>query len=196
MIQLQYTGGFMRSIKEALASLSSLKRCHPWPAGYFASRKAKWYPPTENDINCRDIYTILLSKAVLSSITVADEEALQIWANTYTRAFRQRTVHQETTMAKTGTLPHYLYTAKISEVPETNEEYSIQLMVLTDVSTAVVSEKEVVIKEVQKDDKEKSDEFEPSSDEEEELYNAHPNIATSSKDVAALMKDCYSWLVV
>ena len=185
----------MRSIKEALSSLSSLKRCHPWPAGYFASRKAKWYPPTENDINCRDISTILLSKAVPSSITVADEEALQIWANTYTRAFRQRTVHQETTMAKTGTLPH-VYTAKISEVPETNEEYSIQLMVLTDVSTAVVSEKEVVIKEVQKDDKEKSDEFEPSSDEEEELYNAHPNIATSSKDVAALMKDCYSWLVV
>ena len=67
-----------------------------------------------------------------SSITVADEETLQTWANTYTRVVRPRTVHQETTMAKTGALPHYLYTAKISEVAETTEEYSIPLIVPTD----------------------------------------------------------------
>ena len=99
-----------------------------------------------------------------SSITVADEETLWTWANTYRRAVRknrQRTVRQETKLARTGTLPHYLYTAKISEVAETAEENSIPLIVLTDVSTAVVNKKEVVIEEVQEDDNEKSDEFEP-----------------------------------
>ena len=88
------------------------------------------------------------SKAVPSSITVADEETLWTWANTYRRAVRknrQRTVRQETTMAKTGTLSHYLYTAKISEVDETTEEYLIPLIVPTDVSAAIVKEKEVVI---------------------------------------------------
>ena len=155
MSQLQYTREFMRSVKEAL------KRCHPWSACYFTSRKASWYPPTENDINFRDISPILPSQAVRSSITVADEETLRTWANTYTRAVRQRIAHQETKLARTGTLPHYLYTAKISEVAETAEENSIPLIVLTDVSTAVVNKKEVVIEEVQEDDNEKSDEFEP-----------------------------------
>ena len=56
----------------------------------------------------------------------------------------------------------------------------------TDVSTAVLNEKEVVIEEVHEDDNENSDEFEPSGDEEEVLDNAHPNIATSTTDVAGL----------
>ena len=83
-----------------------------------------------------------------SSITVADEETLWTWANTYRTAVsknRQRTVRQETAMAKTGALPHYLYTAKISVVDETTEEYLIRLIVPTDVSTAIMKEKEVVI---------------------------------------------------
>ena len=121
-----------------------------------------------------------------SSITVADEETSRTWANTYTRAVRQRTVRQETTMAKTWTLPHYLYTAKISEVAEITEEHSIPLIVPTDVSTAVVNKKELVIEKVQEDDNEKSDESEPSSEEEEDLDNAHSNIATRTTDVAGL----------
>ena len=180
MTQLQYAREFMRSIKEAL------KRCHPWSACYFTSRKASWYPPTENDVNFRDVSPILPSKAVPSSITVADEETSRTWANTYTRAVRQRTVRQETTMAKTWTLPHYLYTAKISEVAEITEEHSIPLIVPTDVSTAVVNKKDLVIEKVQEDDNEKSDEFEPSSEEEEDLDNAHSNIATRTTDVAGL----------
>ena len=180
MTQLQYAREFIRSIKE------TLKHYHPWSACYFANRKASWYPPTENDVNFKDISHNLPSKVVPSPITVADEDTLRTWANTYTRAVRQRTVRQETTMAKTGTLPHDLYTAKIIEVAETTEEYSTPLIVPTDVSTAVVNKKEVVMEEMQEDDNEKSDEFEPSSDEVEELDNVHPNIATSTADVAGL----------
>ena len=62
------------------------------------------------------------------------------------------------------------------------------MIVPTDVSAAVVSVKEVVIKKVREDDNEKSDEFEPSSNEEEELDYAHLNIATSLTDVAGLDK--------
>ena len=132
-----------------------------------------------------------------SSITVAHEETLRTWANTYIRAFRQRTVYQGTTMAKAGTLPHYLYTAKISEVAKTTEEYSIPLIVSTDVSTAVVNEKEVVIEEVQEDDNEKPDEFEPSSDEEEELEIMRiRTLQLVQQMLQVLMKDRYSWLVV
>ena len=50
MTQLHYAREFMRSIKEAL------KRCHPWSGCYFTSRVASWYPPTENDVNFRDIF--------------------------------------------------------------------------------------------------------------------------------------------
>ena len=57
------------------------------------------------------------------------------------------------------------------------------MIVPTDVSPAEVNEKEVVIKEVHEDDNDKSDEFEPSSDGEEELDNVHLNIATSTTDV-------------
>ena len=90
MTQLQYAREFMRSIKEAL------KSCHSWSACYFTSRKVSWYPPTEDDINFRDISPILPSKAVPSSLAVAGEETLRTWANAYKRAIRQRTVRQET----------------------------------------------------------------------------------------------------
>ena len=90
MTQLQYAREFMRSIKEAL------KSCHSWSACYFTSRKVSWYPPTEDDINFRDISPILPSKAVPSSLTVAGEETLRTWANAYKRAIRQRNVRQET----------------------------------------------------------------------------------------------------
>ena len=40
------------------------------------------------------------------------QQEMQCWANTYTKGVRQRTVRQETTMCKSGTLPHYLYASK------------------------------------------------------------------------------------
>ena len=49
---------------------------------------------------------------------------MRTWADSYTQAVRQRTGCQETTMAKTETLPHYLYSNKISEVARTTETYS------------------------------------------------------------------------
>ena len=49
----------------------------------------------------------------------------------------QRTVRQETTMAKTGTLLHDLYSNKIREVAETAEAYSTDVVRSSDVEKEV-----------------------------------------------------------
>ena len=48
----------------------------------------------------------LPKKKSLTKITQNEQQPLQSWALTYTRAVLQRTVRQETTMAIISTLPH------------------------------------------------------------------------------------------
>ena len=49
----------------------------------------------------------------------ADSDALRDWASSYEAAVRQQTVRQETTMARRGTLPEFMYQrqCEISENP-------------------------------------------------------------------------------
>ena len=105
MNQPHYTREFITSVKEAL------KRTHPWPAYYFTSRKGSCCPPTESCIDFRELLLVLLKKATPVYIAVSDKKKLRTWADSYTRAdaVRQRTLRQETTMTKTGTIPHHLY---------------------------------------------------------------------------------------
>ena len=118
MTQLQYAREFMRSVKE------SLKRSFPWSAYYFTSRKGSWYPAHESSMDFKELSRLLPVKNDRAQISKSHEEKLRVWANSYTRAVRQRTVRQETTMAKSGTLPHYLYSTKISEVADTTKSFS------------------------------------------------------------------------
>ena len=115
MTQLQYAWDFMSTLKE------SIKRSSNSSAFYFTSRKASWYPPTENTICLNDVLKDLPKKKSPTKIIQNEQQALQSWALAYTRAVRQRNVRQETTMAKMGTLPHYLYTQDTHEVPYNNE---------------------------------------------------------------------------
>lgn len=110
MTQLQYSREFTRSIKE------SLKRTSPWSAFYYTNRKGSWYPPAENSTPFQTMSNFLPKRPDPIQQSKEDQEKLQTWANSYTRAVRQRTVRQETTMAKMGTLPHYLYSNSISKV--------------------------------------------------------------------------------
>eukprot|EP00111_Clytia_hemisphaerica_P014073 TCONS_00041423-protein len=114
MTQLQYSREFMRSVKE------SLKRGYPWSAYYFTNRKGSWYPLPDSFCNFNEINKILPPKNLPTKIEKRDEETLQNWATNYTRAVRQRTVRQETTMCKMGTMPHYVYTT--SEIEETAKQ--------------------------------------------------------------------------
>ena len=84
----------------------------------------------------------------------ADCDALRDWASSYGAAVRQRTVRQETTMARHGTLPEFMHQrqCEVAEKP-------ISIAFDAQVSTAeAVTENETV--------EEAEDEFDESSDEE------------------------------
>ena len=101
MSQLQYSRSFMTTVKE------SLKRNSHWPAYYLTSEKANWYLPSENSLPYSDL--TFPKKLINSPINKEDEELLIEWSSNYSRAERQRTFRQETTMSKMGTLSFYLY---------------------------------------------------------------------------------------
>ena len=94
-------------------------------------------------------------------------------ADIYTLAVRQRTVRQETAVVKTGTLPHYLYSEKISDVAETTEAYSADMVRSSDVEKEVpnVTEQRKVPK-VDSAEEEQADLFDSASEEEDDLLPA------------------------
>ena len=132
MSQLQYATEFMRSVKEAL------KRFYPWPGYYFKNRKGCCYPPAESCIDYRELSLVLPKKAAFVYIAVSNEEKWQTWADSYTRAVCKLRVRQNTAMAKTGTVPRYLYSNKISEVSKATEAYSADMVRSSDLGKEVL----------------------------------------------------------
>ena len=115
----------------------ALKRFHPSSGYYFRNRKGSWFSPTESCIDYRELSLVLQKKTSFVYIAVLNYEKLRTWPYTYTRAVRQQTVHQKTTMANTGTLRHYLYSNKISEIAKTTEAYSADTVSSSDVEKEV-----------------------------------------------------------
>ena len=66
----------------------------------------------------------LLKKKSPTNITQNEQQVLKSWTLTYTRAVRQRTVRQETTVEKMGTLPHYLDTQDTHKVARNTVPYN------------------------------------------------------------------------
>ena len=54
-----------------------------------------------------------------------DCDLLRKWASAYGAAVRQRTVRQETTMAKHGTLPEYLYQRHLEVGDQVNLNFGV-----------------------------------------------------------------------
>ena len=156
MSQLQYGREFMRSTKE------SLKRIFPWSAYYFTNRKGRCYPPIEDGIDFNNITSLLPKKTKYGTISKSNEEKLISWAESYTRAVRQRTVRQETTMAKSGTLPHYLYADSIDEMAKATAKFREKAIQIE--NTNATNEKDM---EEDDGNNENSDEFDESEDDEE-----------------------------
>ena len=120
MTQLQYSREFMTSVTE------SIKRNCTWSAHYFTSRKGSWYPPSEDTIHFEEVKPYLPKKSAPCKISKKDEEELQQWSASYTQAVRQRTVRQETTMAKMGTLPYYIYSKNVDKIAESTSKYQLE----------------------------------------------------------------------
>ena len=98
----------------------------------------------------------------------ADCDLMRNWASSYGAAVRQRTVRQETTMAKHGTLPEFIYQRQrvASDEPVTLTTFESELAEGPEKknSTLLLNEKE--------SDDEMADEFDSSSDEEVEAEDA------------------------
>ena len=91
---LQYARSFSTSIKESVKSLVA------WSAYYF-TRSATWYPLPVNTLQLRDVKF----PAPILPANMSNEDILSMreWASSNGRVVRQRSVRQETTMAKAGT---------------------------------------------------------------------------------------------
>ena len=98
--QAEYCKSFGTTMKE------TVKRVTNWAAYYHTSRRS-WYPTPER--------ALLLSQVpVMNPLPIVNKcqvdcDSLRDWAASYGAAVRQRTVRQETTMARHGTLPEFMY---------------------------------------------------------------------------------------
>ena len=69
--------------------------------------KDSWYPLPETSINFKDIK--MPASLPSAKMTAENKETMREWASVNRKALRKRTEHQETTMAKAGTLPESCY---------------------------------------------------------------------------------------
>lgn len=102
MSKLEYARSFGATMKE------SVKYASHWAAYYHTSRRS-WYPKPDTTVSLQNVPLMTPLPAV--TLPSDDCETLRNWASAYGAAVRQRTVRQETTMAKQGTLPDFFLSA-------------------------------------------------------------------------------------
>ena len=101
---LEYARNFGHTVKEGV------KKTMNWAAFYFTNQKSL-YPVPDRAASLFEMpLAPQLSPAVISS---QDAQLMKEWAHNFGAADRQRTVRQETTMARAETLPSFLYQREI-----------------------------------------------------------------------------------
>ena len=104
-----------------------------------------------------------------------DCEIMRGWASTYGAAVRQRTVRQETTMAKHGTLPEFMYQRQLDSVPKVSLNFE------EDDDSRSEGGEEQVMEGGRNETADEVDEFDESSDEEVEIEEEQ-EIVTGNQD--------------
>ncbi|CAB3990794.1 Hypothetical predicted protein, partial [Paramuricea clavata] len=158
MSMMEYSRSFGLTMKE------SIKRVTQWAAYYHTSRKS-WYPKPEETIPFSKVPT--MQPLPIVKMSQANCDVLRNWASSYGAAVRQRTVRQETTMAKHGTLPEFMYQRKCVtlDTPVTIESGECRVEVAEQDAEDDLAEP--VESADQESQDEFMDEFDTSSDEEE-----------------------------
>ena len=87
-------------------ALESAKRMTQWSAFYF-THSTSYFPVPSTQIHLQDFPR--MTEQNLPVMSSADQDLMRNWANTHGNCVRQRTVRQETTMYKAGTLPLNMY---------------------------------------------------------------------------------------
>ena len=157
---LQYAHDFSSTAKE------SPKRAKAWSAYYYTSRWS-WYPVPERSLGLFEILS--MSQASVVKASKDEISMMREWATAHGSSVRQRTVRQETTMARVGTLPDFLYQKKI-EVGERIDvsSNSVETTDSSSVSSITNAEDEVT-------------EYDSSSD--EEICEAEDLVAEGTSDL-------------
>lgn len=83
-------------------ALESAKRMTQWSAFYF-THSTSYYPVPLTQIYLQDFPRMMQQN--LPVMSSADQDLMRNWANTHGKCVRQRTIRQETTKYKAGTLP-------------------------------------------------------------------------------------------
>ena len=96
MSKAEYCRSFGLAMKEAVKCVTT------WAAYYHTSRRS-WYPKPEGGLLLSQVP--VMRPPPIVNMSPADCNALRNWESSYGAAVRQQTVHQETTMARHGTLP-------------------------------------------------------------------------------------------
>ena len=76
-------------------------------SAYYHTGRKSWYPKSEETIPFSKVLSI--KPLPIVDMLKANCDIMRDWASAYGAAVRQRTVRQETTMAKYGTLPEFIY---------------------------------------------------------------------------------------
>ena len=98
---VSYAQSFFESIKESLKQITS------WSAHHFTTRE-RWYPVPESTLKLSDLD---FPRRKLSKIKLNPDakHEMREWASINGAVVRQRSCHQQTTMARAGTLPENAY---------------------------------------------------------------------------------------
>lgn len=103
--QLQYARNLANTVKE------SLKREMSWAAFYYTHKKS-YYPVIDSGLTLVEMPTIPHLKPA-HPLNTQQQVLMREWADANGKCVRQRTVRQENTKDKAGTLPLNLYTRDI-----------------------------------------------------------------------------------
>ena len=103
--QLEFARSLGNTIKE------TLKRSTSWSAFYY-TKSTSYYPEAKNSLNFRDIPTMKPLPA--TEMSLAHVSLMRDWALEHGKAVKQRTVRQDHTKYRPGTLPLNLYQKKLA----------------------------------------------------------------------------------
>ena len=110
MSKAEYCRSFGLTMEEAVKRVTTRAAC------YHTSRNS-WYPNPEEALLLSQVP--VMKPLPIVNMRPADCDALRDWASSFGAAVRQRTVRQETTIARHGTLLEFMYQrqCEISEKP-------------------------------------------------------------------------------
>ncbi len=119
--------------------MESIKRTVPWSAHYY-TKPQSYYPVPEHKVNLTisDVPKLKHPK-INQALRKEDIEKMKSWATDHGKCVKQRTIRQETTKYKCGTLPLNMYLQKQKPVSEL-DKVNVSLVGHLDSASASVSD--------------------------------------------------------